>query len=427
MRGGIAVAMLLIPMSSAAQSVDSLVRRAIEAHPSVEALRLATRQAELRADAEEAWDAPNAGLEISGLSPSHPNPFRKGETMLMLEQSFPLFGQNKAMARAMRVGAEAVGARRDDLCRTLRFRIERDYYLLWLSNRRLEVNAENQRIADLLYKAIEIRVATSSSRGSDLLRIRAEMERLENENRSLVEERAGILARLNALLLRPAESAVDIGERLGLRDLPPLDSLGTLVADHPQLREMDAMARMSDAQAAAEQVMLRPMLMARGGIGYMPEGHPLREGSSATAGEGMDTMRFGFTISAMISIPIAPWSSSGPGDRAESYRLEAASKLQERDAMRLEMLSMLRTAYSDARRARIWISYYHDTQLPLLMRTLDALRAEYLGDRASFNALMEGYQMLAMARMDASMQQMEYAMALAMIARLTGWDYIDNE
>lgn len=418
------VALLLCPTSTIAQSIDSLVRRAVEAHPSIEALRLAVRQIDARANVEEAWDAPTVGLQFSELSPSNPNPLSKGETMVMMEQTFPLFGQKKAMARAMRIGSEVGEAKLDDLRRDLRLRVEQEYYLLWLFDRRAEVNTENRRIAELLYKAIEVQYATSTGRGSDLLRIRSEAERLENEAREIAEERAGELARMNALLLRPSGQPIRIDERFAVRDLPALDSLEALVTGHPQLREMEAMARMSDAQAEAETTMLEPMLMLRGGVGYMPEGHPLREGNFSAEMGVMDTMHFTFTIGAMISIPIAPWSGAGPRQRAESYRIEAASKLRDRDAMHLEMLSMLRSACSNARRANLRLTYYHDTQLPLLERTLDALRAEYLGGRTPFNAVMDGYQMLAMARMDAYMQQMQYTMSLSMISQLTGWAYV---
>jgi outer membrane protein TolC len=210
--------------------------------------------------------------------------------------------------------------------------------------------------------------------------------------------------------------------------LPSFDSLAGAVDTHPELRQMEAMARMSEAEADAQEAMLRPMLMLRAGVAYMPEGHPLREGSEMVAQLGehetvqMDPMHFGLTAGAMLSIPLAPWSRSGPTALAEERRLEADRQLLKRDAMRQDMLGMLRSAYAKAERARLRINYYRGAQIPLLEKSLDALRADYTNRRTDFTSVVDGYSMLVMAHMDEYMQEMEYAMALSMITEITGWE-----
>jgi hypothetical protein len=98
----------------------------------------------------------------------------------------------------------------------------------------------------------------------------------------------------------------------------------------------------------------------------------------------------------------------------------AEEQLLRRDAMQRDMLEMLRGAWGKARRARVRLDYQRRTQIPLLEKTLLALRADYVASRVPFASVLDGYTMLVMARMDVAMQEMEYAMALSMIAEIAG-------
>lgn len=406
-----------------AQPLDSLVRLAVEHHPSIEAARLAVRQADARARAAEAWDPPGVGVDFRMLPPSNPNPAGKGETMVMVEQMIPLFGQKRAMADAMAVGTEVGQAGVASARRRLRTRVEREYYTLWLLDRRLELNGENSKLADQLYKSVETRYVANTAGQSDLLRVEVEIERLNTERKEIEQERIEAVARLNALLVRPVETPVAVDPMLAADSLPSFQSLDSLIADNPDLRRMEAMAKMSRVEADAESAMLKPMLMLRGGLTYMPEGHPVREANVGEHGlttHGDGVMKFGLSAGATLSIPIAPWSRSGPEGRAEALRIESEKTLDDRDAMRLDMTAMLRSTYAQAQRASLKLSFYRDTQGPLLERTLDALRADYINGRTPFSSVLDGYSSLIMTRMDGYMQQMEYSMALSMINEIVG-------
>jgi outer membrane protein TolC len=416
--------------ATVAQPLDSLIRQAYRSHPSLAAAKLAIDQADARARSAAAWEPPGIGLEFSELPTNDPNPFARGETMLMVEQMIPLFGQNRRMAQAMELGKEAAEADIASLRRELRARVEREYYTLWLLNRREKLNAESRTLADLLHKTAEARYTTGTTGQSDIYRSMIEIERLATETDEIASETSEALARLNALLMRPAETSVVPVDLLPATALPAFDSLAALIGAHPALQQMEAMARMSRAEAEAQEAMLKPMLMLRAGVGYMPEGHPLREGSEMVSKLGehgatldMEPMRFGLTAGAMLTIPFAPWSRSGPEALADERRLQAEQQLLKREAMRQDMVAMLRTSYSKAERARLRIEYYSRTQIPLLQKSLEAMQSDYTNRRTEFSSVIESYRMLNMAQMDLYMQQMEYAMALAMMTEITGLEF----
>lgn len=413
--------------SLAAQPLDSLVKLAVEKHPSVAAVQSTIRQADARARSAGAWQAPGVGIQFNMLPPGNPNPFAKGETMLMVEQMIPLFGQNRAMTRAMSAEAGVSEAELTSIQRALRARVEQEYYTLWLLQRRADINRENRELAGLLYRTAETNYEVGRAAQSDLFSMTSEQERLNVESREIAEEKAESLARLNTLLSRPVETPVSIADSLSAPALPPFEELSNALLSHPDLQKMEAMAAMNRAEAEAKESMLAPMLMVRGGVSYMPEGHPLRESAIRDGligghggASGMDVMKFALNAGAMISLPIAPWSSAGPQAGAEAERLKAETTLLERDGMKQEMIAMLRSACSQAARAQFQVQYYEKTQLPLLEQTLASLRNDYTNGRVPFSSVLNGYTMLGMARMESAMKQMEYAMALSMITQLTG-------
>ena len=416
----IAAAVLAMPVAAAAQPLDSLVATALRVHPNVRAAQRAIAAADHRARAASAWDPPSVGIEFRDLVVDNPTPWNNGETMLMAEQMIPLFGQNRAMANAMAAERPVAEASLEALQRKIRLRVQEEYLSAWLADRKLEQNAEEQRLTELIHRSATISFEAGKTPSSDLLRIESELARLANQATTISTERAESVGRLNTLLARPANSPIQIAAELPPASLPPFDSARAAIANHPALRQMEAMAQMSRLQAEAATAMGRPMLMLRGGIGYMPEGHPLREASVGEHGATTtsEPMNWGLTVGAMMTIPSIGWSRDRAEGETLAWETEAEKNLEEGAGMKLEMEGMLRAAYARAERAASTIRSLRQTQTPLLERTLQALRNDYAANRTSLSALLDGMKMLAMTRMELLMAQMEQAMGAAMVGEL---------
>lgn len=416
----IAAAVLAMPAAAAAQPLDSLVATALRVHPNVRAAQRAIAAADHRARAASAWDPPSVGIEFRDLVVDNPTPWNNGETMLMAEQMIPLFGQNRAMANAMAAERPVAEASLEAVQRKIRLRVQEEYLSAWLADRTLEQNAEEQRLTELIHRSATISFEAGKTASSDLLRIESELARLANQATTISTERAESVGRLNTLLARPANSPIQIAAELPPASLPPFDSARAAIANHPALRQMEAMAQMSRLQAEAATAMGRPMLMLRGGIGYMPEGHPLREASVGEHGATTtsEPMNWGLTVGAMMTIPSIGWSRDRAEGETLAWETEAEKNLEEGAGMKLEMEGMLRAAYARAERAASTIRSLRQTQTPLLERTLQALRNDYAANRTSLSALLDGMKMLAMTRMELLMAQMEQAMGAAMVGEL---------
>ena len=409
-----------------AQPLDTLVRRALERHPSLAAFRLSGERAESAAQAALAWEPPRAGLEFSMLPPSNPNPFTRGETMFMVEQEIPLFGRNRKMAEAMRAQAAVSEEERAGTERELRARIATEYYRLLLLGRQAGLNRESRALAEVLYADAETRYQVGNGSQADLYMIAIEIERLDAALRAIDVERRTARTAINTLTFAPPDDTVIVADTLPPVPLPPFDELVAMLEENPELKKMDAMARMSEAEAVAAEGMLDPMLMIRGGVAAMPMGHPVR---MAELGDMVDEFhasgensveRLGITAGVMVSFPLAPWSRSGPEAQAQAARIAGEEAMLRKSAMHSDMIAMLRREYGMAEQALVWIEHYRNKQIPLLEQSLKATRTDYMNGRASISALVEIYRMLTMAREEIAMREAEYATALEQIRKQTG-------
>ncbi|MGE3799383.1 MAG: TolC family protein [Candidatus Kapaibacterium sp.] len=415
-----------IPWHVAAQSIDSLLSMAMRTDPGFRQIEFAEERAEARARSAGAWDAPKAGVQFQMLSPLNPNPVTKGETMFMVEQMIPLGGQKRTMAEAERSMAILAEPERMALERRLRREIEEEYYTMWEIDKKRELNRENRSLAELLYEDVEIKYTLSRGAQTDLYGLSIEIEGLDAEMKILAQKRKESSRRLNAIVGRSLDDSVVIVDEPDIPPLPPFNQLADSLASHPDLLRMERMAQVERKMADAARSDLKPMLMVRGGISWMPEGHPVRtralgemvnefHSSGATHGE-----QIAISVGGMLSFPLSSWSRSGPEGKAEDAELAAEESLAERERMLREMTAMLSKPYGMIERGQTMVDFYQDRQIPLLEQQLEALRADYIGNRVGFDRLLEVYKMLVMSREEILMREGEMARAWGEIRALTG-------
>ena len=426
--GGVLVGLTLstVSVELTAQSIDSLLSIALRTHPGFERLSIASERAEVRADGAGAWEAPKVGLQFQMLPPLNPNPVTKGETMIMVEQAIPLGGQKQAMAKAEQRMVELVEPHSASLRRRLRAEIEREYYTIWQIDHQKRLNRESRELAEVLYSDVEGEYQVHRASQADLYRLALEIEQLDIDYQKLLLQRSESRTRLNIIAGRPLNDTLFIVDEPQTPALPPFEELALRLAEHPDLVAMERMAEIQKAMADAAESTLNPTLMLRGGVAWMPGGHPVRtDNLSVMIGEFNRTgvsngENFGVMIGGMLSLPFASWSRSGPEGKAADARLSAQQSLVERSTMLREMITKLRKPYGLIERATVMIEFYRDRQIPLLEQQIELLRSDYINNRADIQSLIETYRMLVITRDEVVQKEGERARAWGKIRELVG-------
>ena len=149
------------------------------------------------------------------------------ERSYALTQTFPWFGtlrlRGSIEEEAARVAWQRLIAAQTDLDHRVRGAYA-DYYYLGKS---IAITGENLELLSRLESVARRQLATGATDYSNVVRLQVEMGRLEDRERTLLDQRGPLASRLNALLDRPLEAEIPWPETLAETAIP-LDEIEIL-------------------------------------------------------------------------------------------------------------------------------------------------------------------------------------------------------
>jgi outer membrane protein, heavy metal efflux system len=328
------------------------------------------------------------------------------ETRIGVSQMFPLFGKQRLRGQS---AGELAHAARQQL-EAERRNVVREVVDAWTEyaylHRAVEITSTNVELVRQLEQVAAARVRAGAP-AADLIRAQVELDRIEDELRTMQDMLFPAAAQLNNALGRPADARLP--EPLARPDqqtLPDLDEQQLLAHLHenPEIlamqREMTAARR--EMQLARRENL--PDLMI--GVDYMRQ-------------PDMD----GFGIMASINIPIWQQRNRARVREAASRFQAAGSRVQEQ---RLLLEVRLQQALFRLRDSSRKIDLYEQTLLPRASQSLRATEAAYRAGAVDFLALVDAYRLplefeLALARARADRET-----AIALIDELAGRSMVNE-
>ncbi|HEY4613316.1 MAG TPA: TolC family protein, partial [Bacteroidota bacterium] len=135
--------------------LEEFIAEALQNNPQLRAARNQTAAARTRVNQVTSWDAPQVGVELFQTPiQSFPNPLKNGmETDYFIQQMFPFPGKLSAMGKAAESNADMFNQGYKALERKVVKELKSAYYELYLVQRKIQINAENQ---DLMRRFVEI-------------------------------------------------------------------------------------------------------------------------------------------------------------------------------------------------------------------------------------------------------------------------------
>ncbi len=414
-----------------AQSVDSLIHEALKNNPQLKSFGYQIQASGFRANAAQALPAPSVGVEFSQV-PSNSFNLINGATSnnFSLSQMFMLGGKLSAMSDVEKKKGNVLEQNLGSMEVQLRSKIKMNYYQLWLTDRRIEVQQHTIVLLEDLAQNMLPHVQTNRMRQADLLTIQAEVA---SEKSTLIEMRSTRTAFQNALY-----------SLLGRNDFSiPIRTDSTLSAHtfhfsenqlsekvkqlNPNLIAMDRMKEMNESMIAAANKELIPDIMVQAMVMRMPNGMILTGGSrsadaiqQSVAGMPMQQTDWMYSIMASITLPFAPWSAERSTSKADEMRATNSSIDAEKNAMQREMISSLRSAVNKYAAADSLVQQYSQTILPLINEAADAQTIAYLTGQVPISTVLDARRMELMKQEDYLMTIVDRHMALTEIEMMVG-------
>ena len=335
-----------------------------------------------------------------------------GMTQLQLMQMLPVAGKLRLSGRIAEAQAAGATERAQDVEWDVRTQSAMAFYDLYATDRALVVARETLRLLQDVLRIAEAMYRVGEGRQADVLRAQVEIARMVEDTLRMTTMRVGMAARLNALLDRPAGTAVASPGLPAFPDSIPI--LGDLTLESQRTRPMVQAAQREVDAAIAQASLARREIWPDLTVG-------LQYGQR---GSDMGTERMG-SLMLGASLPVfANQRQLRMREEASAMRRMAEADLA---AMRATTRGAVAEAYADLVRARNLATLYRTTVIPQAEATVGSALAAYRVGSVDFMTLLDDRMTVNKYRQELYALEGEQGKAWAELEMLLGRPLLDPD
>jgi outer membrane protein, heavy metal efflux system len=379
-------------------SLDSVLQR-VSRHPMLQEYDHNAQAMQAYSEGATAWMAPMVG--VGTFMTPYPGAKLddmmgdrdKGSIMVSVEQSIPNTARLNAKKDYLAARATIEQHGRANQFNTLRAEARELYYRWIVDEKKIVVLQESERILTLLLKLARIRYPYNQGSLGAIYQAESKYQEIQNQLLATQGEIAEKSYRLKALMNLPATAplAVDTTEVIALTPASAPDTT-TLSAQRSDLRQLNSSIDAIRLNQRYQRLQARPDFKLR--FDHM---EPL----------GRDMPRQ-FTAMAMVSIPIAPWSSRMYTAEARGMQYEVHALQRAREARLLEARGMLGGLGARLTNLQQQRERYNSKILPALRHHYDTRMLAYEENREQLPMVVDSWEAWNMARLEYLEKTAEY-------------------
>ena len=355
-----------------APSVDELIAIALAHAPEIPVLEAKKRASHEREESADALPDPMLGLTAQGMGLTPPGP--ASSIVVDVSQELPFPGKRAARRAATEAETNVRAAEVGDQKRRIAAQVRILYARIYGLDQERQKRISTRDILDLLSRTLAARYSTGQVDRTGLLRIQLESARVDERMIELEGDRAELVASLNRLLGRAANTPLG-----RIPSLPPAGPLGdgldaSALGASSELEVLRAEAAAAEKRVDETRLEEKPDFSI--GLGGGVDG----------MAEPVVMLRFG------VGLPLWRGKKQVPLTRAAEQDLAAAKgEIRATEADVRTRVAALKAAW---RRDEALIALYTDTIIPQSRAMFEAAQAAYLADRGDFSSVIEGYEAL---------------------------------
>jgi outer membrane protein, heavy metal efflux system len=309
----------------------------------------------------------------------------KGAWMFSIEQEIPNPSKLNANRNYLqsRAGVEKEG--RSIQFNTLRTEAKTYYYQWLVAEEKLKVLQENEKIMDLMLKLARIRYPYNQGSLGNVYKAEGRLNEVQNMKlmtQSDIEEKS---FRLKALMNLPASDSImiDTATVVDFSYDQIINDTSALSNQRSDIRQINQTIETMRLNQQLQKFQAKPDFKIK--FDHM---------------QPIGNMPTQFSAMAMISIPIAPWSSKmfKAEVRAMQYEIEAMKK--GREAILTETRGMLAGMANQIIRMEQQLVNYETKIIPALRKNYQTLMLAYEENREQLPIVIDGWEALNMAQME---------------------------
>jgi outer membrane protein, heavy metal efflux system len=317
----------------------------------------------------------------------------KGAWMFSVEQEIPNPGKLKANKKYLSSKASVEEQTRATQFNKLRSEARLFYYRWLVAEEKKKILQENLRIMELMLKLARIRYPYNQGSLGNIYKAEGRLNEVENMmlmTNGTIEESS---YRLKTLMNLPADATlmVDTTTEVTLDPNTKLYDTATLNDQRSDIRQLDKTIEVMRYNQQLQRSQAKPDFRIR--FDHM---------------QPIGNMPTQFTAMAMVSIPIAPWSSKMYRSEVKGMQYDIDAMKKGREAILLESRGMLAGMASQIVRMRQQMENYQTKIIPALEKNYQTLMLAYEENREQLPIVIDAWEALNMAQMDYLEKREEY-------------------
>ena len=383
------------------------VQMALQNNPQLKAARHQASAAFSKVGQVTSWEAPQVGVEFfQAPIQSFPNPLKDQMEMdYFIQQMIPFPGKLSAMGSAAENNANMMEQSYRALEKKIIRELKSAYYELYLVQRKIAINAENQ---DLMRSFVDIarqQYEVGMGQQADILRAQTEFSSLINEGINLQQEVRQVEAMINTILNRttdtPFGSIPDIEAAVPQWTFAQISSLAA--ENRPELKAMNYNIDMYRAELSASKREYYPDLMGR-----------LMYKDMAMTNDDFWSAMLG------VNIPLTFWSRGKYTRKVEENQLNVSKAQEDYSSMKNMVFFEVQDALVKVQTKQNSLDLLKTTVIPQAEQTLKSTIAAYQTGKTEFLMLIDAYRMLLMSELDYYIAVMNFMASQAQLEQAVG-------
>jgi len=375
------------PMLAQVMSLDSVIATIDQRNPMLQEYDEKVKALNEYSRGATSWMAPMVG--VGTFMTPYPNQTvmhesDKGAWMFSLEQEIPNPGKLKANRKFLESKADVENEGRRIQLNLLRSQAK-SYYFQWLvAEKKMRVLQENEEIVALMLKLARIRYPYNQGSLGNIYKTEGRQAEVQN----MIEMTQGDIddkrVRLKALMNLPQQDSLMV------------DTSTVVDEDFTRIRidtaDLSSRSDISQIDETIRTMRLNQQLQRS----QAKPGFRIRFDHMQPIGD----MPKQFTAMAMVSIPIAPWSSKMYKAEIKGMEYGIEAMQQKREGILVETKGMVAGMSSQLMRMKTQLKNYESKIIPALRKNYQAVMLAYEENREQLPVVIDAWEALNMSQLE---------------------------
>lgn len=309
----------------------------------------------------------------------------KGAVMFSIEQEIPNAAKLNANRDYLQSQANVTQQDRAIQFNTLRAEAKTYYYSWIISEKKLRVLDQQEQIIETMIKLARIRYSYNQGSPGNIYKAEARLSEVHNMKLMTEAEIEDNSMRLKALLNLPATAdlAIDTTTIIQFSEVQLAQDTMLLETHRSDVAQIDRSIEVMKLNRQLQKHQAKPDFKVR--FDHM---------------QPIGNMPSQFTAMAMISIPIAPWSSKMYKAEVKGMHYDIEAMKKARQGILLEKKGILTGMSRQLLRMKQQLDNYDTKIIPALKKNYQAMMIAYEENREQLAMVIDGWDALGMAQLE---------------------------